>query len=204
MTSSNTPLTVTSLMATVAEILEVAGFKTIDPSVAGTWRATEARVYEDAYSIVCIAIYETWSDLSSLWVDDQSSLVALISEHFSRTEPKAWDGYLVLLTPSSVPTGARQNAIDIQRNTLYVRKLFASGDELHSTGAVRRILLPLLPLEGHQALQSRNVLDTLPPLLAGHGVDVDASKVAIAAFRDQRSIIAELHAFMANIQRRQP
>ena len=193
MTSGATQFTVTALVAAASEILDGAGFKAVNPSVTGPWRATEARVYEDAYSIVCIAIYETWSDLWSLWADDQATLVSLISRHFSRVDAKAWDGYLVLFTPSVVPASARHNAVGIQRNTVHVRKLFGSGDELQTVDAVRRTLLPLLPLEGDQALQPRNVLDNLPPVLARHGVDEDASRVAISAFRQQRSIIADIH-----------
>ena len=202
MTSGGTQFTVTTLVAAVSEILEEAGFKAVDPSATGTWRATEARLYEDAYSVVCVAIYETWIDLWSLWADDQASLVSLISRHFSRTDAKAWDGYLVLLTPSIVPATEHHNAIDIQRNTVHVRKLFGSGGELQTVDAVRRTLLPLLPIEGEQALQPRNVLDSLPTVLSRHGVDEDASRVAIAAFREQRSIIAELHAAMTEGSKR--
>ena len=194
MTSTGTQFTATTLVAAVSEILEGAGLKAVSPSATGTWKATEARLYEDAYSVVCVAVYETWLDLWSLWADDQATLVSLISRHFSRTDAKAWDGYLVLLTPSIVPAAARHNAIEIQRNTVHVRKLFGSGDELQTVDAVRRTLLPLLPIEGEQALQPRNVLDSLPSVLARHGVDEDASRVAIAAFREQRSIIAEIHA----------
>ena len=202
MTSSGTQFTVTTLVAAASEILESAGFKVVNPSAMGTWMATEARVYEDAFSIACIAVYETWTDLWSLWADDQAALVSLISKHFSRTDAKAWDGYLVLLTPSIVPTTARHNAVEIQRNTVHVRKLFGSGDELQTVDAVRRTLLPLLPLEGDQALQQRNVLDNLPPVLARHGVDENASKVAIAAFREQRSIIEEIHSAITKIAER--
>lgn len=193
MTSSGTQFTVTTLMASASEILESAGLKVVNPSTVGTWRATEARIYEDAYSIACIAVYETWTDLWSSWADDQATLVGLISKHFSRTDAKAWDGYLVLLTPSIVPASARHNAVEIQRNTVHVRKLFGSADQLQTVDAVRRTLLPLLPLDGEQMLQPRNVLDNLPAVLARHGVDEYASRVAITAFREQRSIIAELH-----------
>ena len=65
MTSGSTQFTLTTLVAAAGEILEGAGFKTVKPSAAGTWKAPEARVYEDAYSIVCIAVYETWATLSS-------------------------------------------------------------------------------------------------------------------------------------------
>ena len=124
MTSSGTQFTVTTLVAAVGQILEGAGLKAVSSSATGMWKATEVRLYEDAYSVVCIAVYETWTDLWSLWADDQATLVSLISRHFSRTDAKAWDGYLVLLTPSIVPAAARHNAIEIQRNTVHVRKLF--------------------------------------------------------------------------------
>ena len=204
MTVSNTPLTATALAAAAGRVLEGAGFKAIAPPSVSDWRATATRVYEDAYSIVCVAVYETWADLSSRWIEDQASLVDLISKHFSRTEAKAWDGYLVLLTPSVVPATDRMYAIDIQRNTLHLRKLFADGDELRSVDDVRQTLLPLLPLEEHDALETRNVLDTLPFLLASRGVDEDAAKVAIAAFRDQKPIVAEIHAFIMDKRGKQP
>ena len=196
MTTSSTQFTVTSLVAAAAEVLEGAGFKAVEPSITSTWRATATRVYEDAYSVVCVAVYETWTDLSARWVEDQATLVNLISEYFARSEPKAWDGYLVLLTPSVVRQIDRQNANSIERNTLHLRKLFADGEELQSISDVRRTLLPLLPLEEYDALVPRNVLDTLPRLLGSHGVDEEAAQVAIGAFREQRPIIAAIHAFM--------
>ena len=193
MNASNTAFTTTTLIADAARVLEDSGFRTVDPSATGTWRATEARVYEDAYSVVCVAVYETWAALSSQWADDQANLVELISRHFARTEAKAWDGYLVLLTPSVVPATERQEAIEIQRNTVHVRKLFAAGDELETVNPVHRTLLPLLPLEIQEAQRPVNVLHTLPPLLARHGVDEEASRVAIAAFLDQRPIAEAIH-----------
>ena len=196
MKSNNTPFNVTMLVAAASEILEGADFRVASLSPTDTWRATEARVYEDAYSIVCIAVYETWADLWSHWADDQATLVRLISQHFSRTDAKAWEGYLVLLTPSFVPADARHNAVGIQRNTVHVRKLFGAGDELQTVDAVRRALLPLLPIGGDSALEPQNVLDNLPTVLARQGVDEDAARVAIAAFREQRSIIAEIHSFI--------
>ena len=196
MTARGIPLTVTTLMAESAEVLEAAGFKAVDPSVVGVWRATAARLYEDAYSIVCVAVYETWADLSSHWTEDQAHLVDLISRHFARNDAKAWEGYLALLTPSVVPAAERLSAIDIQRNTLHVRKLFADGEDLQSLRGIRRTLLALLPLEEQHSLEPTNVLDNLPPLLAAHGVDEEAAQVAIAAFREQRPIAAEIHALL--------
>ena len=197
MTTGGALFTVTTLVAAANEILEFGGFSPVNPSASNTWSATSTRVYEDAYSIVCVAVYETWADLSSRWTEDQSNLVGLISEHFGRNDAKAWDGYLVLLTPSVVPTHERLRAISIQRNTLHLRKLFAGGDELRSIKDVRRVLLPLLPLEDdYEDEELPNVLGTLPTILSKHGVDKEAAHVAIAAFREQRSIIADVHDLM--------
>ena len=197
MKTGGSSFTVTSLLAVAAELLEGASFKSVAPSETGNWRATATRVYEDPYCIVCVAVYETWGELSLRWVEDQAKLVDLISEHFGRNDAKAWDGYLVLLTPSVVPTHERLRAISIQRNTLHVRKLFADGDQLRSTNDVRRVLLPLLPLEEHYGHEeSPNVLGTLPALLSKRGVEEEAVHVAIAAFREQRPIVADVHELM--------
>ena len=194
----NGHFTVTALMAVVDEILEGAGFKFVAFSTASEWGATLARVYEDAYSIVCVAVYETWAELSERWVEDQASLVDMISKFYLRTDAKAWDGYLVLLTPSLVGKIDRRDAITIQRNTRYLRKLFADGDQLQSLADVRRTLLPLLPLEEFEALQSGNVLDTIPSLFGEIGIDERAVRVAITAFREERPIIAEIHKYISS------
>ena len=200
MTSFSPTLTFAVIEAGATQILESAGFQTVRSADLGGWRATSASVYEDAYSIVCVAIYDTWNQLSEGWTDDQAVLVDLISKYFTRYEPKAWDGYLALFTPSIVPEQERRTAIDIRRNTVHVRKLFADGSELKSTGAIRRTLLPVLPLDEHDALEERNVLEALPPLLAKYGVSEDATQVAIEAFQDQRSITEAIHAHMAKKQ----
>ena len=147
--------------------------------------------------IVCVAVYETWAHLSSRWREDQENLVELISRNFLRSDAKAWEGYLALFTPSYVPASDRLAAVDIQRNTRRVRKLFADGDELRLVGSIRRVLLPLLPLEEQDALQPRNLLDSLPPIIAKHGVDAEVAQLAISAFREQRSIAAEIHSLIS-------
>ena len=193
MTSLGSPLTLTAIKAEAARLLDSAGFHLVNPALATGWKAAVASVHEDANSIVCVAIYETWAHLSFGWADDQANLVDLISKYFARNEAKAWDGYLALFTPSLVPEHERPTAISIQRDTVRLRKLFADGSELKSIGAVRRTLLPVLPLDEHVALEDRNVLEALPPLLAKYGVSEEATKVAIQAFQGQRPIIEEIH-----------
>ena len=191
--ASSSTVTVTALLAEAASVLEDAGFRAVVPSITEEWKATRTKVYEDAYSIVCVAVYETWLDLVTFWIDDQDNLVRLISKHFARTEAKAWDGYLVLFTPSVVPADARREAVAIQRDTLHVRKLFAAVDELKDLGAVHQTLLPLLPLQISEVGRAGNVLKSLPPLLAARGIEREVSDAAISAFLEQRPIIEAIH-----------
>lgn len=193
MTQHGAAVTVTALAAATKDVLEEAGFNAAEHTSVARWRATTATVYEDPYSVVLVAVYETWAELAAGWEEDQAGLVTLISEHFSSADAKSWEGYLVLLTPSVVPARDRLLAIDIQRNTLHVRKLLAGRDHLQSPAHVRQTLLPLLPLENFDALEPRDVLDALPSLLEAHGVAPDATRTAIAAFRDGHGLTEEIH-----------
>ena len=204
MTAHGAAVTVTALSAAAREVLEEAGFTAAEPSHADRWRATAAAVYEDPYSVVLVAVYETWAELVSHWEDDQAGLVTLISDHFNSADAKAWEGYLVLLTPSVIPSHDWLRAIDIQRNTLHVRKLLAGRDDLQSPANVRQTLLPLLPLENFDALEPRDVLDALPSLLETHRIDPDATRAAIAAFRDGHAITEQLHTFLTGSGDPQP
>ena len=188
--------TVTNLTAATSKTLSDAGFREVSTASPNDWKAAVVRVYEDEYSIVCVAIYETWADLDSHWMLDQANLIDLMSRNILRADPKSWEGYLVLLTPSIVPSSERERANLIQRDTSHVRKLFADGGELKEIGDVTRLLLPLMPLEEQGPLLSQNILDTLPEMLSKHGVDKEIAQVAIAAFRAQRPIIPEVHALI--------
>ena len=63
MTPLDTPVTLTAVEAEVHKLMKDAGFQLVEPGSARNWKAPVANIYEDAYSIVCIAIYETWNHL---------------------------------------------------------------------------------------------------------------------------------------------
>ncbi len=188
--------TVTNLTAATSKALSDAGFREVSAAASNDWKAAVVRVYEDEYSIVCVAIFETWADLDSYWMLDQANLIDLMSKNIVRADPKSWEGYIVLLTPSIVPSSEREKAILIQRDTRHVRKLFADGGELKEIDDITRLLLPLMPLEEQGPLLSQNILDALPEMLSKHGVDKEIAQVAITAFRAQRPIIPEVHALI--------
>src|SRR6266849_7632510 len=100
MMSPENLLTSTDILAAASAALALGGSRRIGESISGKIAGT-ARIFEDPYSVVQLVVYETWTDLDSNWTDAQAVLVEIISKYVVSTEPKAWDGYLVLLTPAS-------------------------------------------------------------------------------------------------------
>lgn len=187
------PLTSTNLLAAASEQLTAANYRQVDEPLDPAWRARNVRVFEDAYSIVAIVIYDTWQDLAGGWEATQSAFVELMAKHLSSSDAKAWEGYLVLLTAAIPPPDSRQTVARIRRDTSRVRKLLATGDDLKSVVDVEQTLLPLLPLNvAGQNEPPQSVLDLLPPLLERKGIRPDDSRVLISAFRDQQPLLEKL------------
>lgn len=189
------PLSASSLLAAVSEFLADGGYNRIEGAREHDWGSMGARLFEDPYGIVAVVVYDTWSDLFTAWPNAQATLVEIISKHLSQSEAKAWDGYLVLLTPG-MPSGDGRKAADAIRNdTSRVRKLLATGEELRSLADVERAVLPLLPLAESELEEQRSVLEMLPPLLAQKGVPEDAVRVVVEAFAEQHPLVESLHAY---------
>lgn len=151
------------------------------------------RFYEDPYGIVLISVFETWGELAGRWAECQASLVELISAHMSKSEAKAWDGYLVLLTPSKGP-GGREGVEAIRYDTSRVRKVVADGEELQTIGAVEDVLLPLLPLQLSDGLgEAPSVLEILPELLVERGVEPRVATMLVGAFSAGEPLLEALH-----------
>lgn len=189
----DTGLTTSQLLAAATELLEAGDYQAVQSSSAWT---SNVRIFEDPYGIVAVVAYETWGDLAETWPDDQGHLVDLISAHLSSPEPKSWEGYLVLLTPSPSPTLAGSQLADIRYDTNRVRKLVATGDDLRTLDDVEQALLPLLPLRVGSALGSGPaLLERLPALIAERDVDVEAARAVVDAFIANESLLERLHAF---------
>jgi hypothetical protein len=187
-----TALTATSLSAAAHDVLERAGYKVA--ATEGAWQTSWGRVYEDPYSIAAVSVFETWAGLQDQWLTLQSALAGLIAENFAKAEPKAWEGYLVLLTPSIVPTASKAEATDIRRNTQHIRKLVGTGDEITTLRDVDRVLLPLLPLPEAEASDSSvNALSLLPAILSEQGIRRDAVDEVVRAFTSQQPLLERLH-----------
>jgi hypothetical protein len=150
-------------------------------------------VYEDPYCVAAVAVYETWNELADGWIQLQEALVELISQFWSRSDAKAWDGYLVLLTPATPTDPLAAEAI--RYNTSRVRKLLASGDDLRRLSDVTRVLAPLLPLEQIAASRDETALGMIPRLLGQRGIDEGSVQALIGAFERQESLLEALHQY---------
>lgn len=187
-------LTPTDILAAASSYLTEGGYRQVEDVALGELPGGNARLFEDVYGIVAVVVYDTWRDLSASWPEAQATLVELISKYVGRGEAKAWDGYLVVFTPSVLSAEARLEAETIRYDTSRVRKLVAAGDQLGTLSDVERALLPLLPLEAYVALEEHeSVLERLPELLARRDLPEGAVRSVIQAFAEQLPLVEHIH-----------
>ncbi len=188
--SEDVRLTATNLLAAADSELLSGGYRKVAEDALSGWPRGSVRVYEDPYSVAVVAVYETWTELATGWVQLQEALVDLMSRFWTRADAKAWDGYLVLLTPA-----AQENSVEVEGiryNTSRVRKLVATGDDLRRLSDVTRVLAPLLPLEPVVEAQGETALEMLPRLLAQQGIDEEVARVLVRAFERQEPLVEAL------------
>lgn len=189
-------LTVTELLAYATETLETHCYKRVNLDLVESWQTSNVRLFEDDYSIVAVVVYDTWGDLLSNWIDAQASLVELVSQYTTSYDAKSWEGYLILLTPSPVANIDRLKLTKIRYDISRVRKLIATGDDIKTLDDVRRVLLPLLPLQVETINEvGEAVLDMLPKLLSNRGLPEEAVETVVNAFLEQRPIVQNLHKY---------
>lgn len=179
-------LTAAEVLGAASGRLMRAGFQ-VGPELS-LHNGEQLRCYEDDVSIVGVAQFRSWSALRDSWLDAQSVLVDLLSERLDRGDPKAWEGYLVLLTLERPPSSAEVD--EIRRNTARLRKIVATGDDIVSVAQVEDALLPVLPLSGGVLRDDAgSILDRLPGLLAGKGIDEDLTLRVVEAFENDRPLM---------------
>jgi hypothetical protein len=187
-------LSATQIMAAASSLLLHNGYRQSAASLGDQWNVESARLFEDPYSVAALVVFPTWAELKENWTSAQADLVGAMSHSISSADPKVWEGYLILLTPST--PGADRGILDtIRRDTSRVRKLVATGDELRHLMDVERILDPLLPLEvdGTELMVPEDPLESLASLPALRDISPEAVQDVVDAFRHQQPIIERLH-----------
>jgi hypothetical protein len=177
---------ISAILGDAARHLREAGYRRVPAADELPWPTTFAHTYEDVHAVVALAVFESWSALEEGWPVAQGCLVDLMSRFLSRDDPKAWDGYLVLITPDTLPHGQEAACSEIRQDLSRVRKLVATQDLLGARGGVAAVLQPLLRLQADAGTEGRKeVLDRLPELLAPvEGLSPEHVRVAVRAFRD--------------------
>ena len=145
----------------------------------------DVRIFEDRRTIVGVCFFERWPELADNWASAQGVLVERISAQLPKSDAKAWEGYLVLVTSEEgVPLEA---VAQVRRDTNRLRKLVVTGSELQSLEAVEIALLPVLPLElDDVGGASESLLGRLPAMVETAGIEPALAHAAIEAFEDDR------------------
>jgi len=184
-------LSATSMIALASETLSLNGYRVVRDMTDMKTLGDRALLAEDAYSVVSVVAFETWQQLEQDWAEAQADLVDLLARRLSRSAPKAWDGYLVLLCAGE--PSDRLDSDRIERDTSRVRKIVATGSSLRTSADINRVLDPLLPLELPDDLSAlEDVLDALPELME-NTVDRAKVKIVVDAFRDGEPPLERLH-----------
>jgi hypothetical protein len=185
-------MTPTDLIAASTSVLEAGGYESIHEGFP-EWNTPSTRLFEDKYNVVGIAVLTTAAELLQSWADLQGALVDVISRHVGKSENKAWDGYLVLLTPGIAPT-SDDKIEDIRSDTTRLRKLVATGEELAVPSDVERLLRSLLPLnDSSGSIGQATALDRLPKLLTDSGIAESTTRVLVKSYIEQQPLMEALH-----------
>lgn len=185
-------LTGAEVLGTVADRLTRAGFE-IGPEL-GLSGGEQLRLFEDDVSVVGVVQYRSWAILRDNWLEAQSAVVELLTDRLERSDPKAWEGYLVLITLDR-PVVAE--ADEIRRDTARLRKLVATGNDLARVSQVEDALLPVLPLTGGVLRHaSGSILDRLPALLFARSIDLDLTSRVVRAHKSDRPLMEAVSEWM--------
>lgn len=188
------PLTTTQLLVAAQSALSEAGYETVSVDDTQAVPLDNARLLQNKYSVVMVVAFDTWESLVATWADYQNATVEAMSSYLSKSDSKAADGYLVLLTPSGVGSGDTSEANRIRADTSRLRKLLGTRDDLRTLSDVGKVMASLLPLsiDAGQKVEESG-LDALPRLLQQHGIETTATKAVVDAFKANVPIMQRLH-----------
>lgn len=193
MTQGDDTLTPRALSAESRSLLANGGYKFDEQTSIADALGELCFVAEDSFGVVLVVAYRTWTSLRENWRDAQAALVRLISEKLSRGNPKASEGYLVLLT--AAVSGEERVEDEIRYDTSRVRKIVGTGESIRFISDVRAVLMPLLPLDVSETAElagAGTILGRLPKLLAERGVNHEIAETVVAAFERDEPLLESI------------
>jgi len=149
---------------------------------------------------VGVRIFPTLGELVAEWQDGQSAVTDLIGSNVVDIQYKAWDGYLLLITPAPASNewGAELN--EIRANTRRLRKLIVTGDdfdisetEVQMLVRLREKLAPLIPVQLDSIGEATDPLADLPDRLAREGINRQHVLTILEARSAGEPMVSALH-----------
>jgi hypothetical protein len=155
-------------------------------------------VLEDPLAIVGVAGFDSWTELAAGWSIAQDRIVSAIGGRIASGEPKAWDGYLALLTPQQLTEGEQGEAARIRYDTRRLRKIVITGDEAPNLGRLPSALLPVRPILEEGDLERFDPLARLRDHLIRAGAEAGAVDALLEAYTEGRLLMDAIHAWRAS------
>lgn len=193
------------LLSEVTRLFAESDIRQVDRELYKSWPAS-AMAFEDEYSVIAVWPFDSVSSLINGWGAAQDHVVRLLGSNVVNTDPKSWDGYLVLAAVDGIPDGLAAELSNVRSDTRRVRKLVITADDLPSrasdplevTPYVRRALAPILDLDVNSDLGRSDPLDTLPRRLPASLDVAEHLAVVVAAYETGGSLLDELHRELAD------
>lgn len=188
------------LLPEIARLLAESEIVRVNSARLQSW-PTGSMAFEDEYSVIAVWTFESVEELVGGWGAAQDHVVDFLGENVVSTDPKSWDGYLVLVAMDGVPERLVADLSAIRSDTRRVRKLVLTADDLPSrvfdplelAPQVRRTLAPILDLDLDTTPERSDPLSTLPARVSG-ALNSDAHlDVVIAAYKAGESPLEALH-----------
>jgi hypothetical protein len=186
-------LTARSLIAEAQAVLRAGEYEISSDMAAARSLGDLCFLGEDAFGVVLVVSYESWSALRDGWTDGQAVLVKILTEKLARGNPKAWEGYLVLLTASQ--SGDERAEDEIRYDTSRVRKVVGTGESIRYIDDLTDVLMPLLPLSSAQvegAKDSASVLGRLSGMLVERDIRPAVASAVVRAFKSDEPLMESI------------
>ena len=196
------------LLTEITRLLAESEIVRVDSARHQSWPSS-SMAFEDEYSVIAVWAFESVEDLVAGWGTAQDHVVDFLGANVIATDPKSWDGYLILVAMDGVPEELAAELSAIRSDTRRVRKLVLTADDLPSrvfdplelTPQVRRTLAPILDLDLDTTPGRADPLATLPSRVAGALNSNAHLDVVIAAYEAGESPLEALHERLIATQR---
>lgn len=188
------------LIAEISRLLAESDIVRVDSTRHPSW-PLDSMAFEDEYSVIAVWTFASVEDLVAGWGAAQDHVVDFLGANVIATDPKSWDGYLILVAMDGVPEALVAELSNIRSDTRRVRKLVLTADDLPSrvfdplelAPHVRRTLAPILDLDLDTTPGRTDPLSSLPMRLAGTLGNSTHLDVVIAAYEAGESPLEALH-----------